>query len=213
MRRLLIILAVIIVVGAAIALAVWQNNRNRTEPADTAMNITAFNQTKNGDAAAVGASPRDTVQYTLTVENKGEETVPGYVVEVNIEDISQLATLIDATGANYNSSSNSLIWTPLDIPGKSSIEKKFTVRVKDPIPANTDSVMTGKFNNEVSVAIKPGSTVASTPPPAAPSTGVNQNKPKPSVSGAYTAPKTGPGLILAVILASAAAAAFVFRRH
>ncbi|MGE5392993.1 MAG: hypothetical protein ACM3NH_04590 [Candidatus Saccharibacteria bacterium] len=217
MKRILIIVAVIIVVGAAIALAVWQSNKNKdNQAADTVMAITAFNQTKNADATAAPASPKDNIVYTLTVENKGDKVASGYVVEVNIEDISQLATLIDASGANYNSANNSLIWTPIDIPSKGSIEKKFTVRVKDPLPANTDSVMTAKFNNEVSVQVKPGQTAAQTPAQQPTQTKPTPTKPAPTVAGnSYRAPKTGPGLLLVVAVASGltAAAVFILRRQ
>lgn len=213
MKRILLIIGVILVVGLAIWFAVRQSNRNKDQAADTVMSVTAFNQTKNTDAVTNPASPRDTVVYTLTIENKGEKVAPGYVVEVNIADISQLATLIDAAGANYNSSNNSLIWTPLDIPAMGSIEKKFTVRVKDPIPANTDGVMSVQFNNEVQVAVRPGQQVAT--PPASPSGGTTGRTGSVSGDSTYRAPKTGPELPLIVALASAAtlAIALFLRRH
>ena len=165
------------------------------------LSISAFNQTKNLDAATTQAAPNDVVVYTLTAQNQTDEVISGHVLEINIEDISKQAILIDAQGANYNSQANSLIWTPLDIPSKGSIEKKFTVRIKDPLPDENDLVMTAKFNNEVNVHLikRQVAGIDNTPPPAPPSS--------------YSSPTTGASGWLAILLALAATSGIlVFRR-
>jgi hypothetical protein len=180
----------IVVLLAVLGLIYWfqQSRDDDNNAGATEQSISVFNRTKNADGTSVTANPKDELVYTLTARNTSDETVTGYVIETNIDDISELATLIDAQGANYNASTNSLMWTPLDIPANGSIEKQFTVRVKDNLPAESDFLMSSSYNNEVIVAVARAVAVTPTPAPAL--------TPVP-----YVAPTTGPSAWFAFLLA------------
>jgi hypothetical protein len=97
-----------------------------------------------------------------------------------------------------------LMWTPLDIPGQGSIEKQFTVRIKDTLPEGSDLLMSVSYNNEVIVSVAKSVTV--TPPPPAP-------QPTPAVSQPpYKAPTTGPSAWFAFMLAMAFTAGVILYR-
>jgi hypothetical protein len=180
---------------ALLGLLYWfqQTRENDDNTADTELSVSVFNRTKNADAIGVTASPKDELVYTLSVRNTSDDTISGYVVETNIDDVSELATLIDAQGANYNASTNSLMWTPLDIPAEGSIEKQFTVRVKDTVPSDSDYMISVTYGNEALVAVaKPGE-VAATPTPTPTKT--------PAPAPTYQAPTTGPSAWFAFLLA------------
>lgn len=154
MRRTLIAVIILLaVLGVIFALQKNFDKKKDEAAANAIMSIAVYNQTKNKDAQQSGAEPNDIIVYTLTAENPSDEVINEYVLEINTADISELAILIDAQGANYNSANNTLIWTTLDIPAKSSISKNFTVRVKESLPAGSDLVMTAKFNNEVLIKV------------------------------------------------------------
>ncbi|MBX4187917.1 MAG: DUF11 domain-containing protein [Candidatus Doudnabacteria bacterium] len=187
----------VVVLLALLGLLYWyQASREDDNTAEqTELSTSVFNKTKNVDAETVTATPKDELVYTLTVRNTSDETVSGYVVETSIDDISQLATLIDAQGANYNASTNSLMWTPLDIPSNGSIEKQFTVRVKDSLPADSDLIMTVTYGDEAIVAVAREAAVAPTPAPVPSGT--------PAPNPPYKAPTTGPSAWFAFLLAIA----------
>jgi hypothetical protein len=188
-RKTILTVAVLIIL---LGLLYWfqQSRENDDVSADTDLTISVFNQTKNADGTAVAASPKDVLVYTLTVNNTSDDVISGYVVETNIEDISELATLTDAQGANYNAATNSLTWTPLDVPAESSIEKQFTVAVKENLPADSDLIMTASFGDEVAVTVNK-SAVANNPGPT----------PTPAPRDPYKAPTSGPSAWFAFLLA------------
>lgn len=202
-KQLLIGLIVLIAIVLAV-IFVPKNKEEKTNPA--VLSVSAFNQTKNSIAEDAPANPDDLVTYTLRAENPTDEVISGYVVEAKIQDLSELATLTDASGANFNSNTNFLVWTPLDIPAKGYIEKTFTVQVKPEIPADSDGVMTVEFNNQVQVAVNKQTAGAVQPmQPIQPSnsgliSGTSNN---------YSAPSTGSALTI-VIWASVLVTAALF---
>ena len=148
-------ITIIIVLLALVAAGVWfyKKDEKKTEVVTPILSVSAFNQTQGKDASGVSAHPHDSVAFNLTAENPSDKVIPGYVVQVNIADITSKATLIDASGASYNSATNSLVWTPLDIPAKSHIEKQFVVRIND-IAVNSDNVLKLQFNNELRIGLE-----------------------------------------------------------
>ncbi len=195
-RIIRIIITIIIIAG--IGLGFWYyNHKKNSQTTSPDLSVSAYDQTQNTDATKVTAHPKDVIVYTLSATNPSDKVIPGYVMEVAIGGVTNSATLIDAQGANYNSGNNSLVWTPLDIPANSSIQKQFTVRVKDTLPSNaSDKVLKVTFSNEVDTSVDYSSVASNTNTTSRPGT---------IGSGAtYKAPKTGiPGWIsfyLAVFL-------------
>lgn len=174
---------VFIVVVAVASWAIYHSKHKNNSSSNTPnLSVTVFNQTQNADGTQVAARPDDTLVYTLTAQNPNDKVISGYQVSVQIGDLTGNATLTDAQGGNYDSGSNSLVWTPLDIPANGQIQKQFSVRVKNPLPANSNNSLKLTFNNQVVTTIS--TTKVSTRPGNIGST------------GAYTAPKTGiPGWI------------------
>ncbi len=191
---------VIVIVGAI----VWAHFHNKSQN-ETAtlpvLSVSAFNQTKNTAATSVTAEPNDTLVFTLSAENQTDKVIPGYVMEANIADLSTNSTLTDANGASYNSATNSLVWTPLDINPNESIQKKITVRV-NPLPATSNSaVLKMKFNNEVTVNVASKAPVAQAP---------TQNKPGKVAGADYKAPVTGASENFILVLAAVSTLGFWF---
>jgi hypothetical protein len=191
-RNRTIALVLVLVVIAVVSWAIYHNkHKNDNNTTNPNLSILVQNQTQNADGTTATAHPKDNLVYTLTAENPTDKIIGGYVIEVGIGDVTKVATLIDAQGANYNSGNNSLMWTPLDIPAHGSIQKQFTVRVKDALPANTaDRVAKVSYNNEVVTNL--GDTHPSTTPPTRPG----------QIGSGYTAPHTGIPLWISFLLAA-----------
>ncbi|MBX4204812.1 MAG: hypothetical protein KW788_01325 [Candidatus Doudnabacteria bacterium] len=184
-NRTIGLIILVLVITGIVWLVYYNNHKNDNSNTNPDLSVTVVNSTQNADGSSVVAHPKDQLVYTLNAHNPSDKVISGYVMEVGIADVTKAATLIDAQQANYNSANNSLIWTPLDIPANESIQKQFTVRVKDSLPANaSDRILKVSFNNEVTTALGE-STTATTSRPGSIGSGAT-----------YTAPKTGiPGWI------------------
>lgn len=186
-RAIRIAITILVLVGIVLLIQYFRTHKNN-ETVNPDLSISALNQTQNIDATTTTAHPKDLIVYTVKASNPSEDVISAYVIEVGIGGITNNAVLTDASGANYNSANNSLVWTPLDIPANGSIEKNFTVRVKDALA--DDKNMTVAYGNELTVTT--GAAVAA------------NNRGNIGSNGAYRAPSTGiPGWIsfyLAVFL-------------
>ncbi len=174
-RIIVALLALIVIVGGII----WLVNRDKETPTPV-LSVAAFNQTKNASATEVSTSAQDTIIYTLNAENQTDEQISGYIIEANIADITNKATLVDASGASYNAATNSLVWTPRDIPAHESISQSFTVKVNPLAAGTTDTTLRIRFNNEIAVSIQPGQVAGNNTNPGgyiAPTTGVSEYLP------------------------------------
>lgn len=202
-RTILSILVLVVAIAVIVWFAAFRNEDDASE--NTELSVSVFNQTKNAEGTSVDANPKDVLVYTLNVANTSDDVISGYVVETNIDDLSELATLTEAAGANYNASTNSLMWTPIDVPANSSIQKTFTVSVKDTLPTDSDFVMSTAFGNEANVNVKQVAAVtpAPTPTPVAVNPGSNPS---------YQAPTTGPSVWFAFMLAMTFTAGIVLYR-
>jgi hypothetical protein len=185
-RNRIIGLVVLLLAIAGIVWAVYYNtHKNDNNSSNPILSVSVANTTQNVDGTTSAAHPGDVLVYTLNAENPTDNVMSGYVMEVSIADVTAAATLTDAQQANYNSANNSLIWTPLDIPANGAIQKQFTVKVKDTLPADVNArTLKVTFNNEVVTTLST-STVASGRPGTVG-----------SGNGGYKAPETGiPGWI------------------
>jgi len=196
---------IIIIVGLLIWMAI-----DRREPAvviqdDTkaqqaalaapVLSVEAFNQTQNAPAATVNARPQDVIVFTLVAENKLSATYPGFIMETGIEGLVSGATLIDAGGAAYQSDTQKLVWTPLDIGPKQEIRRSFSVRVNSLTAGSAVPVLRIQYNNAFQIAVG-NPTIAGT------------STSTPVEKGAYEAPEAGVGVGLNLILALAGMSGF-----
>lgn len=126
----------------------------------------ASNDTQNiKEANGTTAKAGDVITYTLSVENTGKATVPGFVVEENISDILEYAEKdsIDLHGGSL-SDDNIVRWPATDIKDGETIKKQLTIKVKDPLPqtpisasdpASYDLTMTNVYGNTVEIKLPP----------------------------------------------------------
>lgn len=209
-RTILAVLVLLVILGL---IYLVQNSKDKNDDKQVAKDVifsaTAFNQTKNQDAGVQPATKDDVIAYTLNIENPGDKVISGYIVECNIADLQELGTLLDADGANYNPTTGSLIWTPIDIPQDGSIQKKITVRVKHDLPLNSDLVMTLKFGNETTVAISRAAVAGETIPKGA---GASPDGSTRGASVSYASPQTGPGSWVSLMLALFSTSGFYLYR-
>ena len=131
----------------------------------------ASNTTKGiADANNTTASPSDVILYTLTIQNKGQAKEINYIVQDNINDILDYATVTNTSGGMV--SDNGIIsWPAIDIPPHATVTKQFSVTVKNPLPnfaVNKDdpqgynNVMTNVYGNTINVGVKAPAVVAVT---------------------------------------------------
>jgi hypothetical protein len=178
--RIIRIVLTLAILGGLIWLAIYLNNKSEDEVLPPVLSVSSYNQTKNVDASVSMANPKDVIVYAIKATNPNDKIISGFVMEVSIDGIVEGATLTDAQGANFNSENNTLSWTPLDISASESMERQFTVRVKDVLPA--DKTLRITYGNEVVVNLE--NKVTSTP------------NVRPGSSSGYKAPSTGiPGWV------------------
>ncbi|CAN5199357.1 hypothetical protein BH09PAT3_BH09PAT3_3120 [soil metagenome] len=157
----------------------------------------ASNVTQNVvDANGTTAQLNDVIVYTLFAENKGKADVKNFVMQENLSDVLDYATVVDLHGGKM--ADNGLVtWPSATIKPGTTLTHKITVRVKNPLPVNTppagdpnhfDHVMTNVYGNTVNINVP-------LPPGVSPVVTV-------STTTSEALPKTGPGesLVLAVAL-------------
>lgn len=130
------------------------------------------NITQNiSDANNKVAKGGDELEYSLTISNAGTTKAENYVIDSdNLNDVLEYADLASYNEAIYDKINQRLTWPAATVPANGSIIKKFTVRVKNPIPSTPpalsdatsyDYKMRNVFGNEVVVNLdKPISGVA-----------------------------------------------------
>lgn len=178
----------------------------KTNDATTAcleLSKTAANQTQNlPNADNTLAMANDILVYSLTVKNKGSQAVKAFVVEENLNDVLEYADIVDLGGGKKDDK-HVVRWDKQDIAAGQTIQKKITVRVKDPVPqtpvsatdpSSFDLIMTNVYYG-TAVHIKlPASTAKSTEVLVA------------------TLPNTGPGTTIAIGVVVVVFASYFFAR-
>ena len=137
----------------------------------------AFNQTLNVNATTTAARAGDVIIYTLAVQNSGNTAANNYVFQDDISDVLALSQLQTFDNATFNMGNLSLAWPATTIPAGGTVEKTFSVKINSAFAAGTDNVMTNVFGNTVNVSVV-----------------------KPTVLGAFIAPKTGATATIAFVL-------------
>ncbi len=139
---------------------------------------------KIGDANNTTAKPSDTLRYTISIENTGDApatlVLDGEYGE-SIADILEYADLVDRGDATFNAQTGFLSWGQTTIKPGEKVEKTFTVKIKDPVPATPvslsnplsyDYILHNKYGRDVNVKLdKPTSKVVEQAATTLPNTG------------------------------------------
>jgi len=163
---------------------------------------TARNDTQNIDKAdGTVAKAGDVITYSLSVENTGKAPVNDFVVQENITDILDYATVTNARGATIDDN-NLATWPATDIAAGQTITKQLTVTIKSPIPetpisasnpASHDLTLTNVYGRTVNIKLPPS--VAKT-----------------TEQITRTMPNTGPGTSLVISFGLATMVGYFFFR-
>lgn len=148
------------------------------------------------------AQPGDTIVYTLYAKNNGLGTVPNFLMQENLSDVLDYATVQNLDGGSLNNSTGEVVWPTADIQAGATLSHTITVQVMNPIPSTPpsisdpghyDSVMTNVYGNSINI-----------------------NVPQPLVKTIATTsaslPNTGPGSSLIIAGAIAVLAGYFFFR-
>ncbi len=125
---------------------------------------TARNNTQNiKDANGTVASGGDEITYTLTTINNGRIAIENHVIQENVADVLEYATLTDLDGGELGQD-NIIRWPAEDLRPGETEAKKITFKVMDPIPqtpvsishpASFDLTMTNVYGNTVNISLPP----------------------------------------------------------
>jgi uncharacterized repeat protein (TIGR01451 family) len=144
------------------------------------------NDTQNiNDANNTTANPGDSLTYTLFITNKGGKVAENIALSgeyaEDISDILEYATVTSLQDGALNKDTGKITWPAVTIePGK-TIQKTFSVKIKDPLPATPISLsdplsfdyeMHNKYGRTVVVKLdRPASKVVEQTASALPNTG------------------------------------------
>lgn len=156
------------------------------------------------DANDTTAQPNDVIVYTLFAHNTGEAPVKSFIMQENLSDVLDYATVVNLHGGKI-SKSNIVSWPATTIKPNSTLTHKITVRVKNPIPLNSppagdpshfDHIMTNVYGNSVHIKVpSPTPTVVT-----------------PAVAASEELTNTGPGTGLVIAGLVVVAGAYFFAR-
>ncbi|MFA6270508.1 MAG: hypothetical protein WC657_04880 [Candidatus Paceibacterota bacterium] len=130
----------------------------------------AANNTQNiSDANGSTAKAGDVITYTLMVTNNGKASVDKFIVQENINDILDYATVTDLRGGSKDSR-GIISWPALTVKAGQTVQKQFVVKVKNPIPqtpvsssdpGHFDLLMTNVYGNTINIKL-PGTILKTT---------------------------------------------------
>lgn len=190
-----------------------QTNTSECKPCDQAssndatacitISKSARNVTKNTEStASLAAAGGDEIVYTLSAKNTGRVTVNGFVVEENISDVLDYATLTNPQGGKLGSN-NVIKWDESSIKPGETVERKFTVKIKNPIPTTPVSTSDpGHFDGKLTNVYGNTVTISLPLPPAK----------QIEITTTTTLPSTGPGESIAAGFAVTVVIAYFFAR-
>jgi len=132
----------------------------------------AFNDTQHVDATTVVAHAGDQITYTLTTKNTGSGDQSQFVIDDGIRDILDYADVVSISDngktidqpTDQNRDNQVIVRYPaVDIKAAASVDRTFTVKVKNPVPTTAqngnafDFVMFNVYGNEVKINVeRPG---------------------------------------------------------
>ncbi len=86
------------------------------------------------NAANTPAAPLDKIAYTLKVTNQ-DTTSATALFSMQLSDIVEYSTIIDAGGATYDDQTNTLSWPQVQLKAGESQERTFAIQVLSQIPS------------------------------------------------------------------------------
>ncbi len=110
------------------------------------------------EVIASNAEAGDILTYNLYVENIGAATHNAFVVEDDVSDILEYATVIDSGGGiiDTNAFGEQIIsWPPADIAAGDTLVKTFQVQILNPLPQGGDFTLRNAYGNSVTVVTIP----------------------------------------------------------
>ncbi len=124
---------------------------------------TASDPTQNWpDANNKTAQPGDTIIYTLYAKNGGKADVKGYVMQENLSDVLDYATVVDLHTGTINAVTGEVTWAATDIKAGATLSHQITVKVKNPIPSTPvstsdpshfDLAMVNVYGNSITIFV------------------------------------------------------------
>lgn len=164
---------------------------------------TASNETQSiPNADGTLANANDIIVYSLSTTNKGSQTVKDFIVEENMSDALEYANVVDLDGGEIDDK-QVVRWPKADIAAGSTLTKKITVQVKDPIPQTPVSASDpGSYDMTMTNVYYGHSVSIQLPPSVAKTTELT----------VQTLPETGPGTTLAAGFAITALISYFFAR-
>lgn len=124
---------------------------------------TASDPTQNWpDANGKTAQPGDTIVYTLNAKNDGKATIKAFIMQENLSDVLDYATVVDLHGGTINTLTGEVTWAATDIKAGATLSNQITVKVKDPIPSTPvstsdpshfDLVMVNVYGNSITINV------------------------------------------------------------
>jgi uncharacterized repeat protein (TIGR01451 family) len=162
----------------------------------------AENTTKHTQSSGtLNASGGDEIIYTLSAKNTGNVTVNGFAIQENISDVLDYANITSFGGGTLGAD-NVLQWGESSIKPGATVQRKFTVKIKDPIPITPTSVSDpGHFDGKLTNVYGNTVTISLPLPPS-----------KQIEITATTLPSTGPGESIAIGFAITVVIAYFFAR-
>lgn len=116
---------------------------------------------KIDDAHNTVAKAGDTLEYTLSVTNIGNQAAENYVIDSDLLiDILEYADLVSYDGGSYDKLNQRITWPATTLQVGKTVVRKFRVKVKSPIPTTVPSLsdptsfdfkLRNVFGNEVIV--------------------------------------------------------------
>lgn len=133
------------------------NPETRIITASTVSNVTQ----KISDASGTTAKAGDILKYSLSLTNRGETTLNNFALageySENISDILEYADILEKYDAKFDGKTGMLSWPSVDIKPNETINKVFTVAIK-----NTSSSTPISKSNPLSYDYKINNTFGST---------------------------------------------------
>lgn len=123
----------------------------------------AVNITQGGvDATDVRARASDRITYTISMQNKGQQTAEVNFVE-QLDDVLEYAKITDTGGAEYDKDKKTLTWPAIELGAGEEASRSFTVQLAATTPAaargvsdktSYDCIMLNTFGNAVEVEVE-----------------------------------------------------------